>query len=78
MAIAGPLAYISGMTTTRLTKHPAKFQTRKTTARRPLHASPPAGMSAEEQEASAILDRIERELPEVEARTERLMRLYGL
>jgi hypothetical protein len=32
----------------------------------------------EEDEASKILDRIQSELPEVEARTERLMRLYGL
>jgi len=64
------------MKTTR--KRPAKPPTRKAATRRALYTGPAAGPSAEEQEASAILDRIERELPEVEARTERLMRLYGL
>jgi hypothetical protein len=32
----------------------------------------------EEVEASAILDRVERDLPAVEQRTERLMHRYGL
>jgi hypothetical protein len=34
--------------------------------------------SAEETEASAIFERIDRELPSVEERTDRLMHQYGL
>lgn len=34
--------------------------------------------SSEEAEARAILDRVERELANVEARVDRLMHLYGL